>query len=56
METFKAKTDAPIGDKRILDCNEYKHLTQKHKPMALMNTLKQKETGTYNFEENSVQR
>jgi len=56
LESFKLKTDAPIGDKRILDCNDYKHLTSKHKPMALMNTLKQKESGTFNFEENSVQR
>ena len=56
IELFREKKDAPIGDKRILDCNEYVHLTKKHKPMALMNTLKQKETGTYNFEENSVQR
>ena len=40
MEQFRTKLDAPIGDKRILDSKDYEHLTKKHKPMALMNTLK----------------
>ncbi len=55
LETFKNKTDAPIDDKKILDSTEYEHLTKKHKPMALMNTLKQKETD-FEIEERSVPR
>ena len=56
MEQFRTKLDAPIGDKRILDSKDYEHLTKKHKPMALMNTLKQKESGFYEIEEKYAQR
>ena len=56
LETFASKTDAPIDDKRLLDSKDYEHLTRKHKPMALMNTLKQKESGMYEIEERSLQR
>ena len=56
LQSFANKQDAPIDDKSILDSPELNHLTKTHKPMALMNTLKQKECGTYEIEERSVQR
>lgn len=54
LEDFREKRDAPIDDKNILDSKELNHLTSTHKPMALMNTLKQKETGVFEIEERSV--
>ena len=56
LDSFREKRDAPIDDKNILDSPELNHLTKTHKPMALMNTLKQKETGSFEIEERSVQR
>ena len=56
LDSFREKRDAPIEDKNILDSPELNHLTKTHKPMALMNTLKQKETGSFENEERSVQR
>ena len=50
------KQDAPIDDKNILENPELSHLTKTHNPMALMNTLKQKESATFEIEERSVQR
>ena len=56
LDTFRNKQDAPLDDKGILDNPLLNHLTQNHKPMALMNTLKQKEQGSFDIEERSVQR
>ena len=56
MQSFREKVDAPIDDKSILDNPELMHLTETHKPMALMNTLKQKEQGAFEIEEHSVPR
>lgn len=54
IESFMAKEDAPVDDKNLLESSDLAHLTRTHKPMALMNTLKQKESSDYQIEERSV--
>lgn len=49
LDAFRNKTDAPVDDRRILSDPQLVKLTEKHKPMALMNTLKQKEDGVYDI-------
>ena len=44
IQKFQAKEDAPIDDKNILTNPDLAHLTKTHKPTALLNTLKQKES------------
>ena len=56
IQKFQAKEDAPIDDKGILTSPDLAHLTKTHKPTALLNTLKQKESQKYDIEERSVQR
>ena len=56
VELFARNEDAPIDDRSILFDGEKMHLTETHKPMALLNTLKQKEKNDFLIEERSVQR
>ena len=52
LQNFKELKDAPLDDKKILEND----LTKTHKPMALLNTLKQKEREDFLIEETSVQK
>ena len=51
LQSFRDLADAPLDDKTILEND----LTKTHKPMALLNTLKQKERDDFQIEESSVQ-